>query len=57
MKARALTMKEIGHVRRALAPLVEAHPSKAALARTLGMAAFIERTRETMGHAADEGSR
>jgi transcriptional regulator with XRE-family HTH domain len=34
---RALTLKEVGRVRRALAPLRERYPSQAALARGLGV--------------------
>jgi transcriptional regulator with XRE-family HTH domain len=39
--SRALTLKEIGRVRRAHTPLVQAHASKAALARTLGVSSSI----------------
>ena len=37
MKGTTLTLKEVGRVRRALRPLVQAHTSQRALAKVLGV--------------------
>jgi hypothetical protein len=47
MKTRALTLKEVGRVRRALAPLREKHPEAGELARVLRLP--ISLVQETRG--------